>query len=71
MLVGLVRISLPDSDSIGSLEERMPSQRVPLVSDGASLAFEDPWSNRIEATPVSAVTGELHRRVHRGSQALT
>lgn len=52
--LGLVRISLPDGDSIGPLEERMRRQRVPLAFDGKTLAFEDPWSNRIEVTPASS-----------------
>ena len=52
--LGLVRLSLPDSDSIGALEERMRSRRVPVAFDGQTLAFEDPWSNRVEAALASS-----------------
>lgn len=52
--LGLVRIGLPDADSIGALEDRLSSQRVPVASDGRTLFFEDPWANRIETTVLGA-----------------
>ena len=51
--LGLVRIALPSSDAIGALAERLDHYRVPVADDGQTVAFDDPWSNRIEVSATS------------------
>ena len=48
--LGLVRIEVPGADDLGSLTERMRHHGVQLADDGRTVAFEDPWANRIEVT---------------------
>ncbi|WP_066520769.1 VOC family protein [Curtobacterium ammoniigenes] len=49
--LGLVRIALPTQDDLGALDERLRHYGVATRNDGATLAFEDPWNNRIEVAP--------------------
>jgi catechol 2,3-dioxygenase len=48
--LGRVDLSLPDSDSLGALEERLKHHGFAVRDDGRTLAFEDPWRNAILAT---------------------
>jgi len=48
--LGLVRIEVPGGDDLGALTERMRDHGVPTADDGRTVAFEDPWANRIEVT---------------------
>ncbi|MBT1675237.1 VOC family protein [Curtobacterium aurantiacum] len=48
--LGLVRIEVPGAEDLGALTERMRHGGVELADDGRTLAFEDPWANRIEVT---------------------
>ncbi|MBT2502751.1 VOC family protein [Curtobacterium sp. ISL-83] len=48
--LGLVRIEVPGVDDLGALEARMRDAGVQTVDDGRTVAFEDPWANRIEVT---------------------
>ncbi|MFV0285982.1 MAG: VOC family protein [Demequina sp.] len=46
--LGLVRIALPTADAVGEAGERLTFAGVALAHDGQTLAFDDPWANRIE-----------------------
>jgi len=48
--LGLVRLDLPGTDDVGSLAERLAHHGVAVEDDGRTLAFEDPWANRLEVT---------------------
>jgi catechol 2,3-dioxygenase len=48
--LGLVRIEVPDADDLGALVSRMRDSGVQSADDGRTVAFEDPWANRIEVT---------------------
>lgn len=48
--LGLVRIEVPAADDLGALTERMRHGGVELADDGRTVAFDDPWANRIEVT---------------------
>ncbi|QQD77649.1 VOC family protein [Curtobacterium sp. YC1] len=48
--LGLVRIEVPGADDLGALTERMRHGGVELADDGRTVAFDDPWANRIEVT---------------------
>jgi catechol 2,3-dioxygenase len=48
--LGLVRIEVPAADDLGALTERMRYGGVELADDGRTVAFDDPWANRIEVT---------------------
>ncbi|PZE69236.1 MULTISPECIES: VOC family protein [unclassified Curtobacterium] len=48
--LGLVRIEVPGSDDLGALVARMHDTGVQTADDGRTVAFEDPWANRIEVT---------------------
>ncbi|MDT0234265.1 VOC family protein [Curtobacterium sp. BRB10] len=48
--LGLVRIEVPGTDDLGALTERMRHGGVELADDGRTVAFDDPWANRIEVT---------------------
>ena len=48
--LGLVRIEVPDADDLGALVSRMHETGVQTADDGRTVAFEDPWANRIEVT---------------------
>jgi catechol 2,3-dioxygenase len=48
--LGLVRIEVPGADDLGALTERMRHHGVDTADDGRTVAFEDPWANRIEVT---------------------
>lgn len=48
--LGLVRIEVPAADDLGALVSRMRDTGVQTADDGRTVAFEDPWANRIEVT---------------------
>lgn len=48
--LGLVRIEVPAVDDLGALVSRMHDTGVQTADDGRTVAFEDPWANRIEVT---------------------
>lgn len=48
--LGLVRIEVPGADDLGALVARMHDTGVQTSDDGRTVAFEDPWANRIEVT---------------------
>ncbi|MBP1301281.1 VOC family protein [Curtobacterium sp. 1310] len=48
--LGLVRIEVPGADDLGALVSRMHDAGVQTADDGRTVAFEDPWANRIEVT---------------------
>ncbi|KTR39574.1 glyoxalase [Curtobacterium oceanosedimentum] len=48
--LGLVRIEVPGADDLGALVSRMHDTGVQTADDGRTVAFEDPWANRIEVT---------------------
>jgi catechol 2,3-dioxygenase len=48
--LGLVRIEVPGVDDLGALTARMRDHGVQTADDGRTVAFEDPWANRIEVT---------------------
>ena len=48
--LGLVRIEVPGADDLGALVSRMHDTGVQTADDGWTVAFEDPWANRIEVT---------------------
>lgn len=48
--LGLVRIEVPGADDLGALVSRMQDTGVQTADDGRTVAFEDPWANRIEVT---------------------
>jgi catechol 2,3-dioxygenase len=48
--LGLVRIEVPAADDLGALVARMHDTGVQTADDGRTVAFEDPWANRIEVT---------------------
>ena len=52
--LGLVRIELPTADDLGALGERLTHHRVPVVDDGRTVGFEDPWANRVEVSVSAA-----------------
>jgi catechol 2,3-dioxygenase len=47
--LGRVDIVLPGADDLGELQERMAHYGLPTRDTGASLEFDDPWSNLIRA----------------------
>jgi catechol 2,3-dioxygenase len=48
--LGLVRIEVPGVEDLGALTARMRDHGVQTADDGRTVAFEDPWANRIEVT---------------------
>ncbi|AMM22102.1 glyoxalase [Frondihabitans sp. PAMC 28766] len=48
--LGLVRIEVPGADELGALDERLKHFGVETADDGRTLAFDDPWANRIQVT---------------------
>jgi len=48
--LGLVRIEVPGAEDLGALVARMHDGGVQTADDGRTVAFEDPWANRIEVT---------------------
>ncbi|WP_416395220.1 MULTISPECIES: VOC family protein [unclassified Curtobacterium] len=48
--LGLVRIEVPGADDLGALVSRMHDTGVQTADDGRTVAFEDPWANRIEVS---------------------
>ncbi len=45
--LGLVRIEVPSRDDLGSLTDRLTFHGVQTRDDGRTVAFDDPWANRI------------------------
>ncbi|MDJ0350340.1 VOC family protein [Cryobacterium sp. PH29-G1] len=45
--LGEVSIVVPNTDDLGALNERMTHFNVDTRHDGQTLAFDDPWANRI------------------------
>ena len=45
--LGRVDINLPSTDDLGALTERLAHHGVPIADDGQTVAFDDPWANRI------------------------
>lgn len=45
-----VRISLPNANDLGALEERLKDRGIASANTGAELRFEDPWRNKIRVT---------------------
>jgi catechol 2,3-dioxygenase len=52
--LGLVRIEVPGADDLGALVSRMHDSGVQTADDGRTVAFEDPWANRIEVTSAAS-----------------
>lgn len=50
--LGLVRIDVPTADALGEASERLRHYGVGLADDGRTVAFDDPWANRIELAVV-------------------
>ena len=48
--LGRVDLALPGGDELGALQERLRHHGVAVRDDGRTVAFEDPWANRILAT---------------------
>lgn len=48
--LGRVDLSLPDSDAIGELGERLRHHGFEVRDDGRELSFNDPWNNVLLAT---------------------
>lgn len=48
--LGRVDLALPDADALGALGERLRDRRLQVADDGRTLAFDDPWDNRILAS---------------------
>lgn len=48
--LGEVSITVPDSESLGALRERLASRGVATRDSGAELSFDDPWANLIRVT---------------------
>lgn len=48
--LGLIRIDVPTPDDLGALTERIRHAGIPTQDDGRTVAFDDPWANRIEVT---------------------
>lgn len=48
--LGTVRLELPGTDDIGELTERLTHHGVTTHDDGATVAFQDPWLNRVEVS---------------------
>ncbi|MDJ0377237.1 VOC family protein [Cryobacterium sp. PH31-L1] len=54
--LGEVSIIVPSTDDVSALGERMAHYRVDTTHDGQTLAFEDPWANRIRVSAADAPT---------------
>lgn len=48
--LGEVLISLPSTDDVGALAERLAHHNIAVANTGAELRFEDPWRNRIRVS---------------------
>jgi catechol 2,3-dioxygenase len=48
--LGQVSMRLPHADDLAALRDRLRVASVPLRDDGATVSFEDPWSNTVRAT---------------------
>ena len=48
--LGEVSIQVPTRDEVASLTDRLRHRRVPVVDDGATITFDDPWKNLIRVT---------------------
>jgi catechol 2,3-dioxygenase len=52
--LGQVSIEVPGTDDIGALAERLSARGVQQANDGRTLAFDDPWSNRVTVSAAAA-----------------
>lgn len=52
--LGEVSISVPTSDDLGALRERLASRAVSVRDTGAELAFDDPWANLVRVGVASS-----------------
>lgn len=48
--LGRIDLTLPGTDALGELSERLAHYRMPLRDDGNSISFEDPWANKLTAS---------------------
>ncbi len=48
--LGLVNLSLPATDDLGELEERLRHHGFQVRDDGQTLSFNDPWNNQLRAS---------------------
>ena len=48
--LGRIDLSLPDTDALGELSERLAHYGTPMRDDGRSVSFEDPWANQLTAS---------------------
>lgn len=56
--LGEISIIVPGADDIGALNERMAHYKVGTSYDGQTLAFDDPWANRIRVRAGTSVSAE-------------
>ncbi len=54
--LGRVDVTLPDTDELGALGERLRDHGFATRDDGRTLAFTDPWNNELQAS-VAAPAG--------------
>ncbi|SDM45287.1 catechol 2,3-dioxygenase [Cryobacterium flavum] len=54
--LGEVSIIVPSTDDVGALGERMAHYKVDTTHDGQTLAFDDPWANRIRVSAADPAT---------------
>jgi catechol 2,3-dioxygenase len=45
-----VDLTLPDTDAIGELSERLRHHGFDVRDDGRALSFDDPWNNLLVAS---------------------
>jgi catechol 2,3-dioxygenase len=48
--LGNVDLTLPDSDALGALGERLRDHGIAVRDDGQTMSFADPWNNALRAT---------------------
>ena len=48
--LGEVTIRVPERGEVESLAARLSERSIPLADDGHTLAFDDPWRNRVRVT---------------------
>ncbi|TFD71132.1 VOC family protein [Cryobacterium sp. Hb1] len=56
--LGEISIIVPGADDIGALNERMSHYKVGTSHDGQTLAFDDPWANRIRVRASTSASAE-------------
>jgi catechol 2,3-dioxygenase len=48
--LGQVALTLPTTDDVAALRDRLSAARVPVRDDGRTLRFDDPWGSLVEVT---------------------